>query len=82
MYTNAHIFKKLGFTTTIQEYFAEHYTTIENHLIMTSKFGQALRRDFASGGLSRIGSDGNNLALGNNSHHISSENKRGNTRSQ
>ena len=25
MHTNAHVFKKLGFATTIQEYFAEHY---------------------------------------------------------
>ena len=30
MDTNAHIFKNLDFTTTIQEYFAEHYTRIEN----------------------------------------------------
>ena len=30
MHTNAHIFKKLGFTTTIQEYFAERYTRIDN----------------------------------------------------
>ena len=26
MYTKAHIFKKLGFATTIQEYFADNYT--------------------------------------------------------
>ena len=26
MHTNAHIFKKLGFATTIQEYFADYYT--------------------------------------------------------
>ena len=32
MHTNAHIFKKLGFTTAIQEYFAEHYTQIQNNL--------------------------------------------------
>ena len=37
MHTNAHIFKKLGFTTTIQEYFAEHYTIIQNDLEMTPK---------------------------------------------
>ena len=30
MRTNAHIFKKLDFTTTIHEYFAEHYTRINN----------------------------------------------------
>ena len=29
MHTNAHIFKKLGLTTTIQECFAEHYTRIQ-----------------------------------------------------
>ena len=34
MHTNAHIFKKLGFTTTIQEYFAEHYTRIQNNTKM------------------------------------------------
>ena len=28
MKTNARIFKKLGFTTTIQEYFADYYTKI------------------------------------------------------
>ena len=28
--------KKQGFTTTIQEYVAEHYTRIENNLKMTS----------------------------------------------
>ena len=33
MYTNAHIFKKLGFTTTIQEYFAEHYRRIQKNWI-------------------------------------------------
>ena len=32
MHTNAHILKKLGFTTTIQEYFAEHYRRIQNNL--------------------------------------------------
>ena len=35
MHTNAHIFKKLGFTTTIQEYFAEHYTRIQYNFKMT-----------------------------------------------
>ena len=29
--------KKLGFTTTIQEYFAEHYTRIHSNLRMNSK---------------------------------------------
>ena len=37
MHTNAHIFKKLGFATTIQEYFVEHYTRIQNSLIIASK---------------------------------------------
>ena len=37
MHTNAHIFKQLGFTTTIQEYSAKHYTRIQNNLISTSK---------------------------------------------
>ena len=28
MHTKSHIFKKLGFTTTIQEYFADYYTNM------------------------------------------------------
>ena len=40
MHTNAYIFKKLGFTTTIQEYFAEHYTIIQNDLKKTSNYPQ------------------------------------------
>ena len=37
MHTNAHIFKKLGFTTTIQEYVAERYTRIQNNVKMTPR---------------------------------------------